>query len=204
MPRPQLAVWLLFGAVALGGCGSGSGSTAGTTPSYRSLHDYPGQQPTSLHLSAGDCAKLAETIALRVGQPVRHRPEPTPPNSRCEVQGVGVHVSISLDTAYAARQRYENRMAEQVQFNAPDPGKVPHHVAGVGDRAAGEHFASWIPASSTLYAVRGNRWLTLVYSVKAETRSQRLAEAAALARRAFRLTARRQAGSPASTSPVRR
>ncbi|MGN6556465.1 MAG: hypothetical protein ACTHLH_00440, partial [Solirubrobacterales bacterium] len=118
-----------------------------------------------------------------------HRSEPTPPNSRCEVEGRGVHVSVSLDTAYAARQRYENRMAEQVQFNAPDPRKVPHHVRGVGDRAAGEHFASWIPAYSTLYAVRGNRWLTLAYSVSGKTRPQRLAEATILARRSFRLTA---------------
>jgi uncharacterized membrane protein len=81
-------------------------------------------------------------------------------------------------------------MAEQVQFNAADPTKVPHAVPGVGDRSAYNHYASWIPAYSTLYAVRGNRWLTLVYSVAGETRAQRLAAAADLARRAFSLTAR--------------
>jgi uncharacterized membrane protein len=81
-------------------------------------------------------------------------------------------------------------MVEQVQFNAADPAKVPHPVPGVGDRAAYNHYAGWIPAYSTLYAVRGNRWLTLAYSVTGETRPQRLAEAADLARRAFRLTAR--------------
>jgi hypothetical protein len=77
-----------------------------------------------------------------------------------------------------------------VQFNAPDPAKIPHHVPGIGDKAADEHFASWIPAYSTLYAVRGNRWLTLAYSVDGKSRPQRLAAAAALARRAFSLTAR--------------
>jgi hypothetical protein len=67
---------------------------------------------------------------------------------------------------------------------------VPHAVAGVGDRSAYNHYASWIPAYSTLYAVRGNRWLTLAYSVAGKTRPQRLAAAAALARRIFSLTAR--------------
>jgi hypothetical protein len=67
---------------------------------------------------------------------------------------------------------------------------VPHHVRGVGGRAAGERFASWIPAYSTLYAVRGNRWLTVAYSVSGATRPQRLAAVTALARRAFRRTAR--------------
>ncbi|HET7510511.1 MAG TPA: hypothetical protein VFJ65_09720, partial [Solirubrobacterales bacterium] len=114
----------------------------------------------------------------------------TPPNSRCRLEGRGVDVTASLDTAYKARQRYENRMVEQVQFNAADPAKVPHHIAGVGDPAAGEHFASWIPAYSTLFAVRGNRWLTLAYSIAGETRAQRLAGAVALARLAFRLTSR--------------
>jgi hypothetical protein len=67
---------------------------------------------------------------------------------------------------------------------------VPQAVPGVGDPGAHDHYASWIPAYSTLYAVRGNRWLTLAYSVAGKTRSQRLAGAAALARLAFRLTAR--------------
>ena len=129
-------------------------------------------------------------VAAQARQGVRRTSEPTAPNSRCQLQGRGVHVSITLDAAYAARQRYENRMAEQVQFNAPDPAKVPHHVPGVGDRAADEHFASWIPAYSTLYAVRGNRWLTLVYSVSDQSARQRLAAAAALAGLAFRLSGR--------------
>jgi hypothetical protein len=81
-------------------------------------------------------------------------------------------------------------MTEQVQFNAAHPDRVPHHVAGVGDPGAGEHFASWIPAYSTMYAVRGNRWLTLSYSVAGMSRPQRLDAAAALARQAFRLSAR--------------
>jgi hypothetical protein len=191
MPRSQLALWLLIGAVTLAGCGSGSdSSTSQKTPSYRSIHEHPGQEETSLHITAGDCAQLVAGVAKHVGQPLRHRAEPTPPNSRCEAEGRGVHVSISLDAAYAARQRYSNRIDEQVQFNAADPAKVPQAVPGVGDKGAYNHYASWIPAYSTLWAVRGNRWLTVVYSVASETRPLRLTAAAVLARRAFRLTAR--------------
>lgn len=60
----------------------------------------------------------------------------------------------------------------------------------VGDRSAHEHTASWIPAFSTLYAVRGNRWLTIAYADPSLPRPRREAAAAALAREAFRLTAR--------------
>jgi hypothetical protein len=121
---------------------------------------------------------------------VRRSFDPTPPNSHCQLQGRGVHVSISLDAAYRARERYSFRMQEQVQFNAAYPEKVPRAVPHVGDPGAHNQNASWIPAYSTLYAVRGNRWLTLSYSVPGETRPQRLAGAAALARLTFRLTAR--------------
>lgn len=81
-------------------------------------------------------------------------------------------------------------MVEQVQFYGADPAKRPHAVPGVGDRSAHEHTASWIPAFSTLYAVRGNRWLTVAYSVDGVTRPQRRDAAAALARQGFRLTVR--------------
>jgi len=181
---------LLLGALM--GCGGSGGSPSSTAApaSGGNFRERPGQQPTSLHIGRGDCRRLAATVKRKTGAHLLLRAEPTPPNSRCQLRGPGVHVSISLDTAYDARQRYENRMTEQVQFNAPYPAKDPHHVAGVGDPGAGEHFASWIPAYSTLYAVRGNRWLTLAYSVAGETRPQRLAAAAPLARQAFRLTAR--------------
>jgi hypothetical protein len=178
-------------AMALGGCGSGdTSSTDPTAASHRYFGDHPGQQATGLRISASDCRELAIVVARQARRPVRQRPEPTAPNSRCQIHGGDVHVSITLDAAYAARQRYSNRMAEQVQFNAADATKVPHAVPGVGDRAAYNHYASWIPAYNTLYAVRGNRWLTLSYAVAGETPPQRLAAAAALARRAFSLTAR--------------
>ena len=104
--------------------------------------------------------------------------------------GARLHVSISLDAAYAARTRYSNRIDEQVQFNAADPAKLPHAVPGVGDHGAYNQNATWIPAYSTLWAVRGNRWLTVVYSTAGTTPAQRLAAVAPLARLAFRLTAR--------------
>jgi uncharacterized RmlC-like cupin family protein len=162
-----------------------------TAPSGRTnFREHPGQQETSLHVGVADCEALAATVGRQVGSSVRHQSEPTPPNSRCQIEGRGVHVSISLDTAYDARTRYSNRVDEQVQFNAADPTKVPHAVPGVGDKGAYNQYATWIPAYSTLWAVRGNRWLTVVYSVAGKTRPQRLANAAPLARQAFRLTAR--------------
>lgn len=200
MSRDQLQTLLcaVLAGVALAGCGSGgSSSTTAVPASGGNFRERPGQQPTSLHLSRSDCRQLAETIARQAERATHEESEPTPPNSRCQIGGRGIRASISLDTAYDARQRYENRMTEQVQFNAAFPDKVPHHVPGVGDPAAGEHFASWIPAYSTLYAVRGNRWLTVSYSIAGETRPERLAGAAGLARQAFRLSVTpRAAASP--------
>jgi len=191
MPR-LLLVALAVGMAMAAGCGSDDSATTAPTAtrSHRYFGDHPGQAATAQRISAGDCRALAATVVRQTQRPLQREAEPTPPNSRCQVEGRGVHVSITLDAAYAARQRYSNRMAEQVQFNAADPAKVPHAVPGVGDRSAYNHYASWIPAYSTLYAVRGNRWLTLAYSVAGETRPQRLAATAALARRAFSLTAR--------------
>jgi hypothetical protein len=63
-------------------------------------------------------------------------------------------------------------------------------VAGVGDPSAGDHYASWIPALRTLFAVRGNRFLTVAYSAPGRSRHAAEVAAAALARRAFRLSAR--------------
>jgi hypothetical protein len=193
MPRRALAPRLLLAAVALAGCGSGGGGTESTStgsPSSRYFGDHPGQQASALQLDGADCKALAASVESQAGRALRRESEPTAPNSRCQLQGRGVHVSVSLDAAYAARQRYENRIDEQVQFNAADPAKVPQAVPGVGDQGAYNHYASWIPAYSTLWAVRGNRWLTVVYSVAGATRTQRLAAAAPLARQAFSLTAR--------------
>jgi len=193
MPRSRLALLLLGLALALAGCGGkddSSTSTSGAGSGNRYFGEHRGEAETSLHISAADCAALATTVRRQTDVPLQRRSEPTPPNSRCQVHGPGVHVSISLDTAYAARTRYSNRIDEQVQFNAADPAKVPHAVPGVGDKGAYNQNASWIPAYSTLWAVRGNRWLTVVYSAAGMTRPQRLAAVAPLARQAFRLTAR--------------
>lgn len=185
-------LWLLVLVATLGGCGGSAGSSGNSTAAggSRFFHSYPGQQATDLRISGPDCRALATALERQAGVAVRRSFDPTPPNSHCQLQGRGVHVSISLDAAYRARERYSYRMEEQVQFNAAYPDRVPRAVAGVGDPGAHNHNASWIPAYSTLYAVRGNRWLTLAYSVDSETRPQRLAGAAALARLAFKLTAR--------------
>jgi hypothetical protein len=182
---------VLFLAAVIGGCGSGSDTASPTSPeANRYFGDHPGQQATSAAIDRGDCQALRRAVETSEGVTPRAESEPSPPSSRCLIRGPGVRVSVYLDAAYAARQRYANRMVEQNQFYGTDPEKRPHAVAGVGDRSAHEHTASWIPALGTLYAVRGNRWVTVAYSVEGTGRARRRAAAAALARQAFRLTAR--------------
>jgi hypothetical protein len=186
------AFWVsVFLAAVIGGCGSGSDTSPPSRPAAnRYFGDHPGQQATSAAIDRGDCRDLRRAVAVWEGSRLDAESESSPPSSRCLIRGRGLSVSVYLDAAYAARQRYANRMVEQVQFYGTDPAKRPHAVASVGDRSAHEHTASWIPAFSTLYAVRGNRWVTVAYSAEGLSRPQRQAAAAALAREAFRLTAR--------------
>jgi hypothetical protein len=176
--------------LALSGCGSGSRST-GTTAhgGARFFGGHPGQAETRAHIGRADCRRLSVRAQGQLGKALRFRSEPTPPSSHCLLNAPGVHISIYLDAAYAARQRYQNRMTEQVQFNAPHPARVPHPVPGVGDPAPGNQWASWIPAYSTLFAVRGNRWLTVAYSTAARPPASDRRDAIGLAREAFRLSA---------------
>ncbi|HET7445613.1 MAG TPA: hypothetical protein VFJ57_13250 [Solirubrobacterales bacterium] len=181
-----IAVVLLAAALAVG-CGGESGTTeAGGTPGVKG--ERPGREAAGVaRLSAADCAALAARVERDLGAPVRHRPEPSPPLSRCRLTGPGADVDVYLDAAYAARQRYKNRMVETAQFGAPDPAKLPHPVPGVGDRGGGS--ASWVPAYHSLFAVRGNRWVTVAYAVAGEPERRLRGEAAGLARAAFRLSA---------------
>jgi hypothetical protein len=181
---------LCLALAALAGCGSGEDtSTTPGTDANRYFGDHPGQEATKAAISEGDCRDLKQETEATIEVPLRAEAEPTPPSSRCLLGGRGAHVSIYLDAAYAARQRYYNRIVEQDQFYGTDPAKHPHPVPGVGDPGAYAHTASWIPAFSTLWAVRGNRWLTVAYSVPGTSRPQRREAAAALARSAFSLTA---------------
>jgi hypothetical protein len=177
--------------LVLAGCGSGSDTSSTPTGAEgrRYFRDHPGQEATKAAISRADCRTLRRVTEADVGAPLKPESEPSPPSSRCLLRGRGLHVSIYLDAAYAARQRYYNRMVEQDQFYGTDPAKHPHPVPGVGDPGTYGNSARWIPALSTLYAVRGNRWLTVAYSVAGVRRPQREKAAAALARRAFRLTA---------------
>jgi hypothetical protein len=66
------------------------------------------------------------------------------------LSGPRADVNVYLDAAYAAHQRYANRMVEQAQLGAPDPAKVPHPVAGVGDPGSHGGSANWVPAAFRL------------------------------------------------------
>jgi hypothetical protein len=181
-------------AASLAGCGGSSDGGQATTmvavPRLSRGSFDADEAASAAHLSRGDCGAIHALVERQVGRRLGVEPEPTPSLSRCHLSGRGIDVNVYLDAAYGARQRYLNRMVEQVQFNAPHADRIPHAVAGVCDRAAGEHYASWIPAYSTLFAVRGNRWVTVAYSVASTPRSRRQGPAAAVARHTFRLTAR--------------
>lgn len=183
-----LMLVVLAGAII--GCGSNSDSTG--IPSghgNRYFGDHLGQEATMATIDGSDCRVLRRIIEGVEDARARAASEPSPPASHCLISGRGLQVSVYLDASTAARQRYFNRMTEQVQFYGTEPAKRPNAVAGVGDPGAYEQSASWIPAFSTLYAVRGNRWLTVSYAAAGVPKAAREQRAAALARRAFRLTA---------------
>jgi hypothetical protein len=205
----------LVAALATVGCGSsGSGTTGGAGGGSRAIHEpvqsrgIKGEDPsaeaaTKARISAADCAVLGRLTERRLGtEPARRsdppaspetnlarQSDPSPPLSRCELSGPGVSINVFLDAGFAAHQRYNNRIAETVQFNYENQAAVPHPVPHVGEKAAYNADANWIPALRSLLAVRGNRWLTVTISVAGLSNRQLRDEAAVLARAGFKLTA---------------
>jgi hypothetical protein len=190
------------------GCGGGSGTTGGsssgagtTTAAGRHAIQEPvqsrgikGEDPTveaasNSHISPSACIALQKLAEERLGTKLSRRATPKPPLSKCGLDGPGASVNVYLDSGFAANRRYHNRIEETVQFNSEDQGGVPHPVPHVGEKAAYNSAASWIPNLRSLLAVRGNRWLTLTISVDGKSNEELLAEAAALARAGFKLTA---------------
>lgn len=207
-----LALALTCAALALGaaaGCGGSGGSSstaggatgAGTSAEGQYAIEQPaqsrgikGESPsteaaTSLRISGVDCARIAAAAEHRSERSLKREATPTPPLSKCRLSGRGVAINVFLDSSFAAHQRYMNRMEETVQFGAPDPRRVPHPVPDVGEKGAYNENASWVPAYGSLFAVRGNRWITVAYSVAGQGNHRSREEAADLARLAFRLTA---------------
>lgn len=193
----------LVAALVIVGCGSsGSGMTAGgaTAAAGRAIQSpvqsrgIKGENPTTeaastAHISAGDCKALAALAERQTGLTLARRSTPKPPLSRCRLTGGGASISVFLDTGFAANQRYHNRIEETVQFNTENPAGLPQPVPHVGEKAAYNSAASWIPALRSLLAVRGNRWLTVTISVPHRGDRQLLGAAAVLARAGFKLTA---------------
>ena len=192
----------LLVVVAIAGCGSsGSGTTAGATTSGSKAIQSPvqsrgikGENPATeaagtAHLSAADCKALAALAERQTGLTLKRRSTPKPPLSRCRLSGGGASINVYLDAGFAANQRYHNRIEETVQFNTENPAGLPQPVPHVGEKAAYNSDASWIPALRSLLAVRGNRWLTVTISVPGHPDKRLRDEAAVLARAGFRLTA---------------
>lgn len=177
-------------ALAVAGCGGGSSTTSAPPASRGIKGENPAEEAaTKAHISAADCLALAKLAEERLGTELSRHAMPKPPLSRCRLEGPGTSINVYLDSGFAANRRYHNRMEETVQFNAPDPDKVPHPVAHVGEKSAYNSAASWIPNLRSLLAVRGNRWLTVTISVKGRTDGELRDEAAVLARAGFALTA---------------
>jgi hypothetical protein len=189
-------------ALAAGGCGSsGSGTNSGATAAGGRAVQSPvqsrgtkGENPTTeaagtAHLSAADCKALATLAERQTGTALKRHPTPAPPLSRCRLSGPGTEVNVYLDAGFAANQRYHNRIEETVQFNGQNPDGLPQPVPHVGEKAAYNADASWIPALRSLLAVRGNRWLTVTISQARRSDRELLAAAAVLARAGFKLTA---------------
>ncbi|MBS1886639.1 MAG: hypothetical protein JSU06_05555 [Actinobacteria bacterium] len=185
-------------------CGGGSGGgTSSTTAAHKGRlavqepiqsRGIKGEDPTTeaatnAHVSRADCATLRKLAETRLGTPLAPHSMPSPPLSRCRLGGPGASVNVYLDSGFAANRRYHNRIEETVQFNYENPAAVPHPVPHVGEKAAYNADASWIPALRSLLAVRGNRWLTVTISVNGWSNKRLLATAAVLARAGFRLTA---------------
>jgi hypothetical protein len=188
---------VLLTATLVVGCGGSGDTTAADTSGSAPRHEtgprgeqIGGEAASSLHLSQADCAALQRRAEAQSGRALTLRSEPTPPSSRCRLTAPGVTIGVYLDSGHAARQRYLNRMVEQNQFGAPDPGRITHPVAGVGDPSPGNQYASWVPDLGSLFAARGNRWLTVAYSVAGVSSPQSLRCAKALARIGFQLSAR--------------
>jgi hypothetical protein len=201
------------GGAAVGGGGAGGSQATGA--GHRAIHEpvqsrgIKGEDPsveaaTTARISASDCAALGRLAEKGLaaqrsrggsgggrgpGPTLSRHSDPGPPLSRCRLTGHGVSINVYLDTGFAAHQRYDNRIEETVQFNTENPAGLPQPVPHVGEKAAYNADANWIPALRSLLAVRGNRWLTVTISVAEHSNDELRDEAAVLARAGFKLTA---------------
>jgi hypothetical protein len=187
------------GGMSAGSSAAGTNSAANGT-GHEAIHEpvqsrgIKGEDPsaeaaTKARISAADCAALGRLAERQLGTKLARLSDPSPPLSHCRLSGRDAQVNIYLDTGFAAHQRYSNRIQETVQFGFEDPAKVPHSVPHVGEKAAYNSDANWIPALRSLLAVRGNRWLTVTISVAGKSNRQLRDEAAVLTRAGFRLSA---------------
>jgi hypothetical protein len=151
--------------------------------------DPRAEAATGARISFSDCMALTSLAEERLRTKLRLHSDASPPLSHCLIDGRGVSVNVYLDSGFAAHQRYANRIEETVQFNGQNPSGLPQAVPHVGEKAAYNADASWIPALRSLLAVRGNRWLTVTISVPGRSDDELRDEAAVLARAGFKLTA---------------
>src|SRR4051794_24842009 len=167
---------VLIAGGALAGCGGGS---------------RPGENGAG---SASLCARvpiaavehLVATADPKAPPKLRRSARGTQLLVQCGFRAAGVKVGVSLDRANDNRQRFDNRVTEMSQFSTYRASTRPRPVPGVGDAAAGNEGAQWIPALHQLLAYRPGQYLIVDFAAGGAADPANRNGAAALARLSFR------------------
>jgi hypothetical protein len=130
----RLGTLLVTGLLALfAGCGSGGGSTAGSTSLPRPGHRAPAR-PTGV---AAVCGSI----------PIQR--------VRSLISAAGGRESPLRRDSSSTVTRYFNRVTESQQFSSTNPALRPVPVPGLGDSGVPGGGANWIPYFDQLLSARG-------------------------------------------------
>jgi hypothetical protein len=166
---------VLIAGAALAGCGGGS-SPRQTGSSAASL---------CARVPIAAVEHLVATADPKPPPKLRRSARGTQLLVQCGFGAPGVKVGVSLDRANNNRQRFDNRVTEMSQFSTYRPSTRPRPVPGVGDAAAGDEGAQWIPAPDQLLAYRPGQYLIVDFTAGGATDAANRRGAAAVARLAF-------------------
>jgi hypothetical protein len=155
----RLGTLLVTGLLALfAGCGSGGGSTAGSTSLPRPGHRAPAR-PTGVAAVCGSIPiqRVRSLISAAGGResPLRRDSSSTSGRSVCSFHGRTANIEAQLDVATRAVTRYFNRVTESQQFSSTNRLLRPVPVHGLGDRGVPGGGANWIPFFDQLLSARG-------------------------------------------------
>jgi hypothetical protein len=81
-------------------------------------------------------------------------------------------VVVYLDATVPVRRRYLSRI-DGIRRSAVGPRSRLQPVGDLGEGLDGEAGAYWLPSVSSLYAYRGEGWMTVLYPLRGESDLQR-------------------------------